>query len=78
MNILDKFTEDQNISPMSDPFKKECITKVLIHIYKDHKNNFLHSGFVEFTNGDTEGKQNFKADDFLSLVKKMEVFVKIL
>lgn len=78
MNLLSTFLEDKKISPVTDPFTKDCITAIHTHMMKQRDGKFSISGSVEFTNGSTEGKQKFNADDFGALVKSMESFIEKL
>lgn len=65
---------------LRNPFSKNSITEIHIHMYKPNTYRF-HSHItanVKFKNGNTEGIQNFESDDFLSLMKKLDNFIKSL
>lgn len=76
MNLLG-YETNKDISPLNDPFKSDKIEGVYIWV-KKWRGAFEFSGHIEFKNCDTEGKQKFTADDFQSLVQKMESFIKTL
>jgi len=62
-----------NIDVFKDPFKKDCINSVWM-VYSHGR----FRGWVEFTNGDTQGKQEFKANSFPELAEKMKEFINSL
>lgn len=67
------------LSEFTDPFSIESISAVHIHVLKGFSSETMSfSASVEFRKGQTEGKQNIKALDFPTLIKKVESFVKEL
>lgn len=56
---------------INNPFKKECIEGIHIHMIKRYNNNYKFTGSVEFVNNGTEGVQRFEGKDLA------EVFIKI-
>jgi hypothetical protein len=65
------------ISPIKNPFEKNCIESVFFHIHKNifppHEINFTSS--VKFKNGNTNGEQKFKEKDFETLLKNTISFI---
>ena len=60
---------------VKDPFKGECINAIHMHAHKSILNGgFNFTGHVEFKNGNTEGTQNFKADNLGELYVKIQNF----
>lgn len=47
----------KEISVIQDPFLKDCVTDIAIY-YRTTFNDPSWSGYVEFRNGKTEGKQS--------------------
>lgn len=67
------------IDNFKDPFKSDKIKSVFFHIRQcpfAEKTTF--GANVKFENGMTEGKQNFEANDFVSLVVAVDHFIKNL
>ena len=62
-------------SLLSNPFSKEKVSAIHIHMYPSSNNI---NGSVEFENGLTEGKQKFNADSFDVLVNQMHNFIETL
>ena len=78
MNLSQTFEQSNNvIDVLKNPFEKECITDVNILIYKSRFPPFeiKHIATVVFKNGNTEGKQNFEAGDFTTLVVQIQSFI---
>lgn len=67
------------VTNFQDPFVKEGVNKITIEI-----ENYSWSDGIEYKArvstcmGDTQGWQKFKADDFVSLVTKVETFIQSL
>lgn len=78
MSLLSLLSDKKELSPVNDPFKKDCLKSVHAHVMKFYDGTFSFTGSIEFKNGDTEGTQKFSADDFGSLIQKMESFIKTL
>ena len=76
MNILKKFNE-QNIRPnnFDDPFKKEMVYAIHIHIYP--KNNDI-SANVDFENNKTKGQQHFESTTLENIVIDIYNFIEAL
>lgn len=68
---------DQFISDFKDPFKMDKIEKIHIWIMRGifNSNTILFQADVSFKNGNTSGKQEFEAEDFQSLVLKVQSFI---
>ncbi len=62
-----------------DPFKKDGFKSSIIFIRKSPWSSdggkIEYSSHIEFGRGETEGKQNFKADTLPELLQKMEAFM---
>lgn len=78
MNAADVGAARQGISIIKDPFNKNCMTTFFLHCNKGFGGDWRYTGWVEFANGKTEGKQKFDAPDLHSLLLKMETFIKEL
>jgi len=73
------FSGSDYISPINDPFQKsyiECINLSAIRSFD--KKKFIIYGSVEFTNGDTTGKQKFNANSLPELFIKIKEFIEQL
>lgn len=69
--------KENNLSIIKDPFSKRCIRS--IHMFCFPKHNTLEwSASIEFQNGLTEGKQNFKGRDFEDITLQMKSFMEQL
>lgn len=68
------------ISEFKDPFKSDKCDSIMIYVRKSNssKNGIRMTSWVEFKNGNTSGKQQIEAEDFPSLIKKTEEFIKSL
>jgi hypothetical protein len=63
-------------SIINDPFKKTQITSIRIDFSKGcFDNSWTANGTIEFTNGDTTGKQSFKEKTFDEVVIKMKAML---
>lgn len=61
-----------------DPFSKNCITSVFVSITKSERRGveYWHCyGIVEFTSGNTSGKQRFDGDSFDDVALKIRNFI---
>ena len=80
MDLLKKYLHrEQNktkISPAVNPFIKDGIASIHMHIYSSHRDRI--SGSIEFKNGNTEGTQKFSADSLDGLISSMSDFVEEL
>ena len=76
--ILKDEQEKEEISVITDPFKKGCIKTIAmfahINTHYDGTISKTVSGSVTFKNGDTEGTQNFKAESLGELLIKIYAF----
>lgn len=78
MNITDAFNKTP-ASHLSDPFKKDCIQAIHIHVNKGRiTNKTFCSATVEFENANTKGTHRIEADDFQGLVNKVHSFIDTL
>ena len=78
MDAIDQLKQQQ-LSILKDPFKVDKIQSVAIHISTSINGHKYCWGYVEFKNGNTEGKQKFEnRDDFNALVKEIQAFIQTL
>ena len=74
--------QKQYLSEFKDPFKSDKIEKIWISIrrgfFSDSRDKIEYSASIEFKNGNTEGKQNVEADNFPTLIYKIQEFIKSL
>ena len=69
------------ISILKDPFKKDCVTEVMLKIATSCFSPYEKYcyAYVEFKNGNTTGKQNFpRCNDFNKLTKDVQAFIETL
>lgn len=68
------------LSTYSNPFKSDKVTCITYTIQNDWWSNHktVYKARVQFESGDTKGDHNIKADDFPSLLKSTEDFIKSL
>lgn len=68
---------DGAISVIKDPFTKDCVTAFRTSCHKSwvYPYRWVYKGHVEFKNGNTSGQQDFEAEDYKSLLIKMEAFM---
>jgi len=80
MELIGENIKSSGLSDFKDPFNKECVREIFFFVRKEFCGNkgIQYDSTVYFKNGNTKGEQNIKADDFVSLVKKTEDFVKSL
>ncbi len=71
--------KEKQISELVDPFNNDCVIKMVTNCWKsDYGFGWKYGGWIEFRNGKTDGKQNFEADNFANLIRKMEKFLEEL
>ena len=70
--------EDKELSVLKDPFTKQCVKAIHCHVYNNEDSDVSVRGSVEFKNGETEGTQKFKTNDFSILIKQIDDFIKSL
>jgi hypothetical protein len=75
MNYLGNTKE---IGLLNDPFSKECVSYIAFIIRPKSKILAKFECTIDFTNGNTQGKQTITAEDFVSLVKLAENFIQSL
>ena len=77
MDLLKKYLHREQrktkVSPAVNPFIKDGIESIHMHIYPTHRNSI--SGSIDFKNGNTEGTQKFVADSLDGLISNMSNFV---
>lgn len=80
MDLLGEKQPSNGLSELRDPFKKDCVEKIWFRIQKAyfHPYEIKYMAEVEFRNGPTRGEQSFTAEDFPSLVKKVDDFTNSL
>ena len=81
MNLIE-FGKEKLPSILNDPFKKNCVTKILVwcqeSIWTSEKDKWEANGCVYFRNNQTTGEQNFKGQSFDEVVIKIKEFLKTL
>jgi hypothetical protein len=78
MDAIDQLKQ-QSLSNLKDPFKVDKIQSVGINISTGIMGNKYCWGYVEFKNGNTEGRQKFEnGTDFNALVKEIQAFIETL
>lgn len=79
MELFNQKTQEkeQFLSTYKDPFKSDKVESIIFHIGKSMFSPYEinMSATIKFKNGDTSGAHNIKADDFPTLVKKVDEFV---
>lgn len=72
--------KERFISTFQDPFKKGCIKKIWFMIGEDifHEGVIIYECDIKFKSGNTKGEHFIEAEDFPSLIKKAEDFIKSL
>ncbi len=84
MGLLQLFAKESDresfVSTFKDPFKSDKVESVRMNIHKGYfdKSRIEFKACVYFENGATKGEHNITADDFNSLVGKVESFIKTL
>lgn len=74
--LLAEIGKEKMISILKDPFKKICVKKIWVQFADTWDNNKWESyGWVEFKNGNTEGKQQFKGETFDEVVRQIKTFI---
>lgn len=78
--IIKSIFSSSTPSDLKDPFQQDCIETIRFRIAKSffYPYDVKYTASVEFKNGGTSGQQDFTADDFSSLVRKVEEFTKSL
>ncbi len=61
-----------------DPFGKQYIEYVFIWVRRDYKGRIEFEGTVKFTRENTSAEHKITADDFPSLVEKIQSFIQSL
>ena len=72
-------SEQNQISPetFADPFKKDCVGDIRMYISKPRwgGKKITFKAKVDLINGGTEAVQSIEAEDFVTLVAKVESFI---
>lgn len=63
------------ISPLKDPFSKDCIDSIHIDIYPRRNYGRPMNCRVEFMNGQTEGTQRFDGHDLQAMMVEVQSFI---
>lgn len=80
MELLGERQKANGLSELRDPFKKDCVENIHFHISKAlfYPHEIQFNATVAFVSGPTSGRQAFTAEDFPSLVRKVEEFTNSL
>ena len=67
------------LTDFKDPFSKDKVSGITIFIRKGLFDSALvHEAYVDFKNGNTSGRQEFKASSFADLVNQVDLFIEDL
>jgi hypothetical protein len=75
---LKKIGEERLATTINNPFEKESITNVFVNMSKLERRGkpyWYCYGFVEFTKGNTTGKQRFDGETFDEVLVKIRNFI---
>lgn len=75
INIFDN--DDNKVNIINNPFIKDCITGIVIRYSKMtffNKDNHIFTGYVEFSNGNTKGTQEFKGNNLVDVFIQIKDF----
>jgi len=80
MELFKNSTEkEQFISKYKDPFKSDNVEQIIMRIGAGlFGGKVKYRATIEFKNGNTTGEQKLQCNDFPSLVKEVEQFIKSL
>lgn len=79
MSIVIETLRNADASPFKNPFNKESLTNVFIHIRKSgYSGEVGFSATVRFENGNTKGEQKLEAEDFPGLLAQIQQFSDLL
>ena len=68
--------QSSELQDFKNPFRKESVESIWFNMRKNiFTGNPTYTAAVKFKNGNTAGEQNFTADNFQNLVKKVEQFI---
>jgi hypothetical protein len=74
--------KEQNLTEFNDPFNSNCCESINLWIRKPifsfSEQKIEYKAMIEFKSGNTSGRQTIESEDFSSLLKKVEDFVKSL
>ena len=59
----------------SDPFKHECVERIMFWVAKDYKGNPKMHAEIELINGKTKAEHRIDENDFPLLVQKVKEFI---
>lgn len=78
--LFDSESEKESfISTYKDPFNSGNVEKITMRIGAGwFGGDIKYKATIDFKNGDTEGVQRLVAEDFPSLVREVELFIKSL
>lgn len=73
MNLIDGFGKETLPSVIKNPFEKDKIYNIQVEISDWGKSGkWKAKGLVRFSNGDTDGQQNFEGETFDEVVVKIK------
>lgn len=77
---LSKYIGNEKVpSILKNPFKKVCVKRIYVSYQESWGGQrWTAIGSVEFQNGDTKGEQEFKAETFDEVVRKIKSFLEDL
>jgi hypothetical protein len=59
----------------TNPFSKQNLERVFIHIYKDHRDSIIFSGEIKYATGNSSGAHKVEAESFQGLVDKLNLCI---
>ena len=78
MTSLENITGNDDVTTLSDPFKKDKITAVSINCFILMSGNWCFSGRVKFKNGNTEGTHEIEGASIDDVYIRIANFIKSL
>lgn len=65
------------VSPINNPFNKDCVTCIMMVARKNSFGTSIYAN-ISFNNGDTSGEQKITAESLPALFDKVQSFIKTL
>jgi len=79
MEIIKQEEKEQLDKILENPFKSDKIRRITIDLWNyPFTGEQRMEGFVRFENGNTSGTQRFDEKDLLSILNKIDLFIKSL
>lgn len=65
------------VSPINNPFNKDCVTDIIMVASKNSFGTNIYAN-VSFKNGNTSGEQKIRAESLPALFEQVQAFIKTL